>query len=131
MSAPGVQRSRERPLLRRAKGCNGGRTRLLNGKRCNFIGHCLSGPIPIRTNNPQNCGTRAVLRNETKPQKPPKPACRLAPRPGLEPGTCGLTVRRSKRRNKNGNQVFIYFSVGSVFSHLTAVKAPGRSDVPT
>jgi hypothetical protein len=90
-----VQRSRERPLLRRAKGCNGGRTRPLNGKRCNFIGHCLSGPIPIRTNNPQNCGTRAVLRNETRARKSPKPACRLAPRPGLEPGTCGLTVRRS------------------------------------
>jgi Lipocalin-like domain len=27
-------------------------------------------------------------------RKPAKPACRLAPRPGLEPGTCGLTVRR-------------------------------------
>ena len=90
-----IQRSRGRPLLRRAKGCNGGRTRPLNGKRCNFIGHCLSGPVPIRTNNPQNCGTRAVLRNETRARKSPKPACRLAPRPGLEPGTCGLTVRRS------------------------------------
>jgi hypothetical protein len=65
MTTPGC----ERPLLRRAKGCNGGRTRPLNGTRCNFIGHCLSGPIPIRTNNPQNCGTRAVLRNETQTRK--------------------------------------------------------------
>ena len=33
--------------------------------------------------------------------------CGLAPRPGLEPGTCGLTVRRFRRRNKNGNQILI------------------------
>ena len=118
-----VQRSRERPLPRRAKGCNGGRTRPLNGKRCNFLGHCLSGPIPIRTNNPQNCGTRAVLRNETRARKSPKPACRLAPRPGLEPGTCGLTVRRPRHRINPSNQVFMLFSIGSDFWHLMGVTA--------
>ena len=91
-----VQRSRERPLLRRAKGCKRGSNAAVEWNACNFIGRYLSGPIPIRTNNPENCGTRAVLRNETRARQSPKPACRLAPRPGLEPGTCGLTVRRAE-----------------------------------
>jgi hypothetical protein len=55
----------------------------------------------------------------------------LAPRPGLEPGTCRLTVRRFRCQNKNRNQVLICFSLGSVFGHLTVVNAPGQSDVPT
>jgi hypothetical protein len=55
----------------------------------------------------------------------------LAPRPGLEPETCGLTVRRSKRRINARNQVLICFSVGSVFRHLMGLNAPGRSDAPT
>src|SRR5450759_5221474 len=50
---------------------------------------------------------------------------RLAPRPGLEPGTCGLTVRRSRGRNKNNNQVLMCFSVGSVFGHLMAFNTLG------
>ena len=49
---------------------------------------------------------------------------RLAPRPGLEPGTCGLTVRRFKRRINANDQVLICFPVGSVFGHLIAVNAP-------
>jgi hypothetical protein len=61
----------------------------------------------------------------------PKPAWILAPRPGLEPETCGLTVRRSQRRNKIGTQILMCFSVGSVFRHLMAVSAPGGSDTRT
>jgi hypothetical protein len=45
----------------------------------------------------------------------------LAPRPGLEPGTCGLTVRRSGRHNTNANQVLMCFSMESTFGHLMAV----------
>ena len=38
--------------------------------------------------------------------KPPKPAWILAPRPGLEPETCGLTERRSDLvENKNINNI--------------------------
>ena len=51
--------------------------------------------IPDRAYVTNVSKARAVLRNETRARKSPKPACRLAPRPGLEPGTCGLTVRRS------------------------------------
>src|SRR5438034_870468 len=47
----------------------------------------------------------------------------VAPRPGLEPWACGLTVRRFRRRINSTNQLLIYFSVGSVFTHLMAVNA--------
>src|SRR6202040_1991169 len=43
--------------------------------------------------------------------------CGIGSRPRLEPGTCGLTVRRSRCQNKNCNQVVMCFSVGSVFWH--------------
>ena len=55
---------------------------------------------------------------------------RLAPRPGLEPGTCGLTVRRSRHRINTNNQVFMPFSVGSVFWHLMGVSALQQAVVP-
>ena len=50
---------------------------------------------------------------------------------GLEPGTCGLTVRRFRSQNKKGDQVLMCFSVGSAFWHLIGLNAPGRSDVAT
>jgi hypothetical protein len=53
----------------------------------------------------------------------------LAPRPGLEPGTCGLTVRRSRCQNKNGSQVLSFFSVGSGSWHLMGVNARYQIDV--
>ena len=38
--------------------------------------------------------------------KPPKPAWVLAPRPGLEPGTCGLIERQPELlENKNINNI--------------------------
>jgi hypothetical protein len=53
------------------------------------------------------------------------------PRPGVGPAARGLTVHRFRSRNKNPNQVFMCFSVGSVFGHLMAVNAHGRSGVRT
>jgi hypothetical protein len=55
----------------------------------------------------------------------------LAPRPGLEPGTCGLTVCRFNPGINARYQVLICYSVGSVFWHLMEVTTPGRSDVPS
>jgi hypothetical protein len=43
-------------------------------------------------------GHRALVESNLEKQKAAsmkRPFCILAPRPGLEPGTCGLTVRRS------------------------------------
>ena len=37
----------------------------------------------------------STLRNRNGLADEANPLCDLAPRPGLEPGTCGLTVRRS------------------------------------
>jgi hypothetical protein len=50
------------------------------------------------------------------------PCVRNGP-PGLEPGTCGLTVRRSRHRINPSNQVFMLFSIGSGFWHLMGVSA--------
>src|SRR5437660_737499 len=54
----------------------------------------------------------------------------LAPRPGLEPGTCGLTVRRFRCQNSVDNQALMFLSVGSVFWHLMGVSAPQEADAP-
>jgi integrase len=39
-----------------------------------------------------------TLKVSVKPKKTPKPAAVLAPRPGLEPGTCGLTDSKAKTK---------------------------------
>jgi hypothetical protein len=44
-----------------------------------------SGPeIPIGTSNPQNCGTRVVLRNETQARQSPKPRVDWLPESGKD-----------------------------------------------
>ena len=54
-----------------------------------------------------------------------------APRPGLEPGACALTVPRSSSQKKHPNQALRCLFAGSAFEHSMALNAPGRAKVPT
>ena len=58
------------------------------------------------------CGAKPELRSETKLQKRPKPAWILAPRPGLEPGTCRLTVRRLHRSETQAGRGIPHLRLG-------------------
>jgi hypothetical protein len=107
-----VQRSRERPLLRRAKGCNGGRTRPLNGKRC------ISSDIVCQV---QSRSGQAICRRSRRPERrrgglicctslDPRMRTGFAPAPGYPLGS------HSCKRADRGKSAGLGRCVGRVLS---------------